>query len=459
MWQNAKNRKNRPNRTKHNGSLFQRMYESRPAMMATSLVTAVVLWFVISIAVYPTTPRTIYHVPLEVDITGTSAEENGLSVIDYDVEEVNVQIEGNRRQVGNIDAENLTASAVIENVSSAGIKTLSIQVTGNDNTAFEVKSITPPDVNVTFDHIATQTFEIRPSAPNITFSEGCVLDEENFVSTPSTIDVTGPQQELQQVAYCVAETNQKETLSASKILTTDTLLFYNEAGTQVDDSNFTYEVARFSLEIPVLYQKTMDITYQITNAPSNFNLDCLDLELSEKEITLAAPGASIDEMSEFNIGSVALRDIDLDYSQDFVVAVPDGYTNQSGFSTVTLTLNAEGLSKKDFVLTDIGIVNAPGSYDFEVLTQQLTVSIIGPDEVLEDLDASDITVNVDLLGYSAQADGSETTFNYTPTISCSKYDNVWAVGDYRVAVQGVRAGATTTASEQEEETTMTAPED
>ena len=439
---------------KPNGSLFQRMYESRPAMMATSLVTAVVLWFVISIAVYPTTPRTIYHVPLAVEIAGTSSEENGLSVIDYNVEEVSVQIEGNRRQVGNIEADDLKATAVIENVTTAGTKTLSIQVSGNDSTAFEVRSITPPQVNVTFDHIDTYTFDIRPSAPNISFAQGCVLDEENFVSTPATIDVTGPQQELEQVAYCVAETQQKDTLSASKILTTDTLLFYNESGTQVDDSNFTYDVARFSLEIPVLYQKTMDITYQITNAPLNFDLDCLDLTLSEQEITLAAPGASIDEMSEFNIGSVALRDIDLDYSQDFVVAVPDGYTNQSGFSTVTLTLNAEGLSKRDFVLTDIGIVNAPGSYDFEVLTQQLTVSIIGPDEVLKDLDASDITVNVDLLGYSAQADGSETTFNYTPTISCSKYDNVWAVGDYRVAIQGVRSN-TTTADEDDAETTTT----
>ena len=49
-----------------------------------------------------------------------------------------------------------------------------------------------------------------------------------------------------------------------KILTTDTLLFYNEAGTQVDSTDFTYDVAAFSLEVPVLYQKTMDITYQIT---------------------------------------------------------------------------------------------------------------------------------------------------------------------------------------------------
>ena len=61
-------------------------------MMATSVAIAIVLWFVISIAIYPTTPRTLHHVPLKVEIAGTSAEENGLSVIDYDVQDVTVQI-------------------------------------------------------------------------------------------------------------------------------------------------------------------------------------------------------------------------------------------------------------------------------------------------------------------------------------------------------------------------------
>lgn len=419
--------------------------------MISSVVIAIVLWFVISISIYPTTPRTISHVPLQVEITGTSAEENGLSVIDYDVQEVTVQIEGNRSNVGNIEAEDLTASVVVENVTSAGVKSLSIAVRGNNNEQFNVRSISPATVNVTFDIIDTYTFEVRPSTPNITFADGCVLDEDNFTSSPGTIDVTGPQQQLEQVAYCVAETQQKEQLSASRILTTNTLLFYNEEGAQVDDTDFTYDTAAFSIEVPVLYQKTMDITYQITNAPANFDLDSLDLTLSEEKITLAAPNTSLDEMDEFNIGSISLRDIDLDYSHDFVVTVPDNYQNQSGFSTVNLRLNSEGLTKKDFVLTDIGVVNAPTTYDFELVTQQLTVSIIGPEAVMEQLDASDITANVDLLSYSVQAevvDGDTVTFNYTPTITCSKYNNVWAVGDYRVAVTGSRVNAGPTAAEE-----------
>ena len=104
------------------------------------------------------------------------------------------------------------------------------------------------------------------------------------------------------------------------------------------------------------------------------------------------------------------------------------------------------------------MVNAPGTYDFNVLTQQLKVSIIGPADVMDELDASDLTANVDLLSYSTQAgavDSDTITFNSTPTISCSKYNTVWAVGDYRVAVQGVRSAATTTAGAGQNPSTVT----
>ena len=88
-------------------------------MMITSVAIAIVLWFVISIAIYPTTPRTLHHVPLKVEIAGTSAEENGLSVIDYDIKDVTVQIEGKRSKVGNIEADNLTAEVTFSTTASA----------------------------------------------------------------------------------------------------------------------------------------------------------------------------------------------------------------------------------------------------------------------------------------------------------------------------------------------------
>ena len=99
--------------------LFSYLFNTRMGTMIFSIITAIFLWFAISINLYPTTPRTISHIPLTVDITGTAAELNGYSVIDYSVKEITVQIEGNRSQVGNLDANDMIATPVVENVTSS----------------------------------------------------------------------------------------------------------------------------------------------------------------------------------------------------------------------------------------------------------------------------------------------------------------------------------------------------
>ena len=313
-------------------------------------------------------------------------------------------------------------------------------------------------MNVKFDKIATYTFDVVPQIPNVTFADGCIVDEADMVTTPSTVEVTGPVQQLDQVAKCVAQTDQKLQLSASTNLLSDQLLFYNEKGALLDDSDFTYDDIRYSMEIPVLYQKTLDVTYQITNAPSSFDQSSLDLKLSLDQITLAAPNDSLGDMKEFNIGSVSLSEIDLDFSKDFKLEMPEGFTNESGVNAVTLSLDSTGLVKKDFVISEIGLINAPSSYDLRVLTQQLTVSVIGPADEVKNLDATDITVNVDLLSYSVQADavkGNTVSFNYVPTISFQNHPTVWAVGDYKVAITGTYTGSNSASTTAAASTTTT----
>ena len=77
--------------------LFSYLFNTRMGTMIFSIITAIFLWFAISINLYPTTPRTISHIPLTVDITGTAAELNGYSVIDYSVKEVRCENAGHQR--------------------------------------------------------------------------------------------------------------------------------------------------------------------------------------------------------------------------------------------------------------------------------------------------------------------------------------------------------------------------
>ena len=46
-----------------------------------SVALAIVTWFTISITQYPSIQKTIAHIPLSTDISGTSAASNDLSVM------------------------------------------------------------------------------------------------------------------------------------------------------------------------------------------------------------------------------------------------------------------------------------------------------------------------------------------------------------------------------------------
>lgn len=433
--------------------LFSYLFNTKMGTMIFSVITAIFLWFAISISLYPTTPRTISHIPLTVDITGTAAELNGYSVIDYNVEEITVQIEGNRSQIGNLDANDMIATPVIENVTSSGVKTLEISVSSKDGTQFTVKSISPKSVNVRFDKIVTKKYPIQDDISKVTSTDNCIINTDEVNVTPNEVEVSGPETILNRISYAAAVIPKERELSATTILTTDQLEFRDENDTPVQSSHLDYALSNYAIEIPVQYTQELDITYQLRNVPTTFDETYLRsiLKQSADHITLAAPDANLDAETAFSIGQLSLSDIGLNFSKDYTLEIPENYENLSGITSVNLSLDSSNLVEKEFVVTDISIMNAPTTYNMTVDTSQLTVTMIGPKNQIEQLSAADLTVTVNLLG-APQMEGDTVSFNYTPTISCEKWDRVWAVGDYtnKVYVKGEKIDtptveATTTA--------------
>lgn len=430
-----------------------RMFESRMATMIFSVVIAIILWFVISITIYPTTPITINRVPLQVDLTGTAAEADGYSAITFDVEEVSVQIEGNRSQVGNLSAETLVAYAEIPNITTAGTKNLDIVIRSTDGTEFTVKSITPSSVNVRFDKIRTVTLDVVPDLTNVESAAGSVINEDSIIVTPATVDVTGPAQVVSQIKNASVLIESATQIGAATKLVSEKLEFCDANGNIIvvdDTSHLQYELMQFTVDIPVQYTKEMDITYLLRNVPSTFDEDFLRerLMLSANKITLAAPDQSLVNTSEFTLDTISLSDITLDFSKNYTLEVPEGYENMSGISSVNLTLDSQGLVQKDFVVNEINIINGSSAYVYKAVTEQLIVTVVGRAESVEELDPRQISVTVDLLSLQQSSEES-MSFSCVPTVSFEKYDDIWASGDYKVIVTAEKAEEAAEESESE----------
>ena len=415
-------------------------------MIILSLLLAILIWLVVAMTLYPSIPKTIENIPLSVDIAGSPAADSGLSVISCDVDTVDVQLVGSRTQIGNLNAENLTAYVDYENVTSTGKKTLSIKVKSDSGINYEVKSITPSTAVVELDKYDTLPFEVKPKIPNVKYAEGKTIDPDEFTCEPDIINITGPSAQLAKISSIYAVSDRNLTLDSSYTLNSDEVQLFSEDGTRIDASSLLFDTSTFTINIPVLTQKTVKPVVQILNAPTDFDQSCLDFKMSADSLTIASNNSFSEIPDTLDIGKIPLSDLDIGYSNTFDISSvleTSGMINKSGIDSITVTLNDEGLAKKEIVLdgSSIRLSNTPNdNYDYDILTQKLTISVIGPEGVISELTASDFTADVNLLN----ADTSQDQFNYDVTISCLTHDNVWSVTKAKVSIKKTAKTVTTT---------------
>lgn len=415
-------------------------------MIILSLLLAILIWLVVAMTLYPSIPKTIENIPLSVDIAGSPAADSGLSVISCDVDTVDVQLVGSRTQIGNLNAENLTAYVDYENVTSTGKKTLSIKVKSDSGINYEVKSITPSTAVVELDKYDTLPFEVKPKIPNVKYAEGKTINPDEFTCEPDIINITGPSAQLAKISSVYAVSDRNLTLDSSYTLNSDEVQLFSEDGTRIDASSLLFDTSTFTINIPVLTQKTVKPVVQILNAPTDFDQSCLDFKMSADSLTIASNNSFSEIPDTLDIGKIPLSDLDIGYSNTFDISSvleTSGMINKSGIDSITVTLNDEGLAKKEIVLdgSSIRLSNTPNdNYDYDILTQKLTISVIGPEGVISELTASDFTADVNLLN----ADTSQDQFNYDVTISCLTHDNVWSVTKAKVSIKKTAKTITTT---------------
>lgn len=402
-----------------------------------SVAIAVCLWLFISLTQYPSVQKTIQHIPVTVDIMGSSAGQNGLQVISCSVEEVTVELLGSRTEVGNLNSDNLVAYFDADSVSSAGTKNLTLKIRSDSGINYEVKSIMPDKATVVFDKIETREFPISPKTPNVDIVEGKEIFADDYACDPSVVQITGPSAQLDKISKCYALSKKDMSLSSSYVLSSDEIQLYTEDNILIDQSELRFSNQNFNITIPVRTQKSVGLTVTIINAPENFDQSTIKLRLSADTVTLACNNSETEIPDTISVGMIPLNEIKPGFSKTFSLSTSlesSEFINVSDLQTVTVTLDDNDLTQTDMLIdkSRINISNKPDSiYDYEVLTQQLDVVLVGSEESLAEITPEDIVVEVNLLNASITTD----QFNWNATYSCPDYDDVWVITNSKISIQ------------------------
>lgn len=418
---------------------FKKMVEGMRkdfGMRIISLLIALGAWFVISVSAYPTTTVTYRNIAVEVDLEGSVAERNRLSVIDMSEQTVKATIKGQRASIGGLSSSDFVARPEITEVNDAGEYELKLSIECKDKDADFEYTVVPDKIKVSFDKIISKSFDLTADIPNIVAADG-YLKGDAEVTTPS-ITITGPEERVNYITKCKIQNLSEMHLTESQEISEGNNLVLYHNNTVISSEGLSLSKNSFAINVPVTMRKTLPLVVSFINVPENISLEDIEYTQSVEEIEVAAPPEKIENLGEIYLCTIDLRKV----TPGYTVTVPLEFTegsemeNLSQVSEVTLEFPLENLTTRMITVSrnDIVIINKPADYDIIPATTGWDITFVGEADVLERLTVDDIVVQLDLSSVS-----SSITSNVYIRAPIKVYvpgdDVVWATGSQVVAFQ------------------------
>lgn len=405
-------------------------------MRIVSLLIAVGAWFIISVSEHPTTTMTFRNVSVEVDLDGSVAERNKLSVIEISEETVKATIKGQRSSIGGLSSSDFVAKPEIVDVTDAGEYELKLNIECKDKNADFEYTVVPDKIKVSFDKIISKSFDLTADIPNIVAADG-YLKGNAEVTTP-TVTITGPEERVNYITRCkIQNLSEMELTESQEISEGNNLVLYHN-NTVISSEGLSLSKNSFAINVPVTMRKTLPLVVSFINVPENLSLEDIEYTQSVKEIEVAAPSDKIEHLGELYLCTIDLRKV----TPGYTVTVPLEFTeeseieNLSRVSEVTLEFPLENLTTRMITVSrdDIVIINKPADYDIIPATTGWDVTFVGEADVLERLTVDDIVVQLDLSSVSSSIT-SNVYIRAPIKIYVPGDDVVWATGSQVVAFQ------------------------
>ena len=413
--------------------------KNNATLLLIAIICAVAAWFIVAMTLYPSESKTINNITLKVDIAGSSAAESGLSVTNCNVDKVSVSFDCSRTDYSRINAETLEAYVDFDNITTEGKKTLTIKVESTNGAELSNKKVYPETVEVELNKFEFKTITVKPRVDNVTLAEGKTFGD--IKCEPEEITLKGPSAKLATIAECYAVSDKVlQNLETSYTgLNSERLEFVDADGNIVDSTFITSDPATVNISIPVLTQKTVPFKVVLTlPSNSNFDKDSLDFSITPSELTIASGSPNVSLSDDPLSIPIALSTLDIGFSKDFSIdnmLSAKNVINVSGNETVNVTLNDAGLASKEVTLlgANVGLLHVPSDgYSYSIVTEKLTVKLVGPADVINDITAADLDAEVNLLGEDTSRNPDQ--FRYDVFVSCKTHKNVWCTDAPKVNI-------------------------
>lgn len=304
---------------------------------------------------------------------------------------VTITVETNADRMFLLTEGMLSAEIDLSSISDAGTKTLPI--TPKSTMSGLAMTVSPADVVIEVDAIETKTVpvevELVGTRKNWLFYGEPVLSDD-------TIEITGAQSNVDQVARAVCRVDIENLEASSKETRPVTLL--DENGEEIP-SNWFSSVPSVIVEIPIYPKKTVpvdtaNIMENVTGVAPGFEVTAVTTDPAGVEV--AGLLDNIDLLTSIRVEPVELENAQADQNVTAKVVVPDGVYNVSPSEVqVHLTISPEQ-AERVYAAVDIGVKNLGEGLVANLQPSAVDVEVRGDKTALDNLSARQIVPFVDL---------------------------------------------------------------
>lgn len=387
------------------------------------------LWLYVITVENPNSENTFYSIPVVLD-NESVLHDRGLMVLSAEVPTVTLKLNGNRSYLNKLNNSNITLVADLSRIYEAGEQPLSytIRYPGDiPQNSIEVLSQLPAQVTLTITERLTQNVPVRVTYEG-QVPEGYMTDTKNLMLDTKSINVTGPAfvvKEIAEARITVNLDNQTETISQSYTYT-----YYDKNGEVVEHEKLMADVPEVKLTLKIQRYKQIALKLDVIpgggatleNTKITMDIDSLFISGSEQLLD----GLETIVLDQIDLGMV-YQDTTLTYT--IADLLPEGITNITNTEKVNVTIELPALETKTFQITQILPQNVPTGVHVDIMTKELTVTLRGPANVINDLNEEQIQVLVD---FSEAKPGADS---YQATIRIEDAEGVGAMGRYDVQAQ------------------------
>lgn len=411
---------------------------NKPLYIVLAILISCALWFYVRSVDTQDRTSTITKIP--VTFVGEDVlNSNGLMLAGPQNQSVSLTVQGRWGIISQLRRDNIAIQVDLSSIKTEGEYSRAYDITWPGNVSansFALVGRDPFYVSVNVVKRVSREVEVRG------VFLGSVADgyqSGGFTFLPETVELTGPETDIAQVAYA------QVTLDRQGL--TDTVredmpyILIGQDGQPMENEAIKASPATVGVTMPVAMAKELPLTIDfipgggITGGDDPhlvWSMEPTSITLLGSESDLAAYGNSI------CVASIDLAKVALPMEKEFAIPLGEEIENLTGISKVKVKLDVKDMEVREFSTENIDIINSSNDISASLVTQSLTVRVRGTAAALDQImPQQNLQVRVDLDDLSAIPDGQSPV---PATVTLLGVDGAGVVGEYTVTVKVSGAG-------------------